>query len=39
MPFPVTVEVVKSAILDAHELGVSVSASAGDEAYRRLQAE
>jgi glycerol dehydrogenase len=38
MPFPVTAEVLRSAILDAHELGVSIAGSEGDEAYRRLQA-
>ena len=38
MPFPVTAEVLRSAILDAHELGVSIAGIEGDEAYRRLQA-
>ena len=39
MPFEVTADVVRRAILEAHELGVSVAANVGDEAYRRLQAE
>lgn len=38
MPFPVTADVVKTAVLDAHELGLSVAAAQGDVAYRRLQA-
>ena len=38
MPVPVTAEVVKSAILEAHELGTSIADSQGDAAYRRLQA-
>jgi len=38
MPFPVTVDVVKMAILDAHELGLSIADDQGDVAYRRLQA-
>lgn len=38
MPFPVTAKILRSAILDAHELGVSIADSEGDEAYRRLQA-
>jgi hypothetical protein len=38
MPFPVTAEVLRSAILDAHELGLSIAGIEGDEAYRRLQA-
>ena len=39
MPIPVTADVVKNAILDAHELGVSIADSQGDAAYRRLQAD
>lgn len=38
MPFPVTVDVVKMAILDAHELGLSIADDQGDVAYRRLRA-
>ena len=38
MPVPVTADVVKSAILEAHELGTSIADSQGDAAYRRLQA-
>jgi glycerol dehydrogenase len=38
MPFPVTAELLRSAILDAHELGVSIAGIEGDEAYRRLHA-
>ncbi len=37
MPLEVTPTVVKSAILDAHALGVAVADAAGDAAYRRLQ--
>ena len=39
MPVSVTADVVKSAILDAHELGTSIADSQGDAAYRRLQAD
>jgi hypothetical protein len=35
----VTADVVKNAILDAHELGISIADSQGDAAYRRLQAD
>lgn len=38
MPLEVTHKVVKRAIVDAHELGVQIATSEGDEAYRRLQA-
>ena len=37
LPFDVTVETVTQAMLDADELGRSVAADVGDEAYRRLQ--
>ena len=37
MPMPVTAAVVRSAILDAHHLGLRVADRAGDVAYRRLQ--
>ena len=37
MPQPVTPELLESAILDAHRLGVSVAEKIGDAAYRRLQ--
>lgn len=37
MPQPVSVETVRSAILDAHALGLSVAAESGDAAYRRIQ--
>ncbi|AZB72771.1 glycerol dehydrogenase [Synechococcus elongatus] len=37
MPMPVTTEFVRSAILKAHHLGLSVSERVGDSAYRRLQ--
>jgi len=39
MPVSVTADVVKCAILDAHELGTSIADSQGDAAYRRLQAD
>ncbi len=38
MPVPVTADGVKSASLEAHELGTSIADSQGDTAYRRLQA-
>jgi glycerol dehydrogenase len=38
MPFSVTAELLRSAILDADELGVSIADIEGDEAYRRLHA-
>jgi glycerol dehydrogenase len=38
MPLEVTPNVVKTAIVNAHQLGVRVAASVGDEAYQRLQA-
>jgi glycerol dehydrogenase len=37
MPQPVTAELVRTAVLDAHRLGLSVAQKAGDAAYRRLQ--
>jgi glycerol dehydrogenase len=37
MPQPVTAELVRSAVLDAHRLGLSVTEKIGDAAYRRLQ--
>jgi len=37
MPQPVTAELVRSAVLDAHRLGLSVAEKIGDEAYRRLR--
>ena len=37
-PFPVTVPALVDALLDAHALGVEVSAQAGDAPYRRLRA-
>ena len=37
MPQPVTRETVRSALLDAHALGRSVTLRAGDAAYHRLQ--
>jgi hypothetical protein len=36
MPQPVTPELVRASVRDAHDLGLSVAADAGDEAYRRL---
>ena len=39
MPMPVTPESIRLAIDNAHELGLQVAQSSGDEAYRRLQAE
>lgn len=36
MPQPVTAALVRSAVLDAHRLGVSVAEQSGDAAYRRL---
>jgi glycerol dehydrogenase len=36
MPMPVTAELARSAILDAHSLGLSVTEKRGDAAYRRL---
>ena len=36
MPMPVTAELVRSAMLDAHSLGLSVTEKKGDEAYGRL---
>lgn len=38
MPLEVTPEVVRTAILDAHRLGVQIAEREGDGAYRRLQA-
>ncbi len=37
MPQPVTAALVRSAVLDAHRLGLSVAERIGDAAYRRLQ--
>ena len=37
MPRPVTAPVVRSAVLDAHQLGLSVARTVGDAAYRRVQ--
>lgn len=37
MPMKITPEFVKSAILDAHHLGLSISEQIGDSAYRHLQ--
>ena len=36
MPMPVTAELVRSAILDAHRMGLTVAEHMGDGAYRRL---
>ena len=36
MPMQVTSETVRTAILDAHQLGLSVTGKIGDSAYRRL---
>jgi len=38
MPQEVSVETVRSAVLDVHALGSTISASLGDVAYRRLHA-
>lgn len=38
MPPPVTAALVRTSLLDAHALGVSVAADAGDAPYRRLHA-
>lgn len=37
MPQPVTAALVRSAVLDAHRLGLSVAQKIGDAAYRRVQ--
>jgi len=37
MPQPVTAELVRSAVLDAHRLGLSVAEKIGDAACMRLQ--
>ncbi len=37
MPMPVTADLIRSSILGAHELGLSVTSEFGDQAYRRLQ--
>jgi glycerol dehydrogenase len=37
MAMPVTAELVRSAVLDAHRLGLSVAGKTGDAAYRRLR--
>jgi glycerol dehydrogenase-like iron-containing ADH family enzyme len=39
MPQPVTAPLVRSAVLDAHRLGLSIDEKVGDAAYRRLRAE
>ena len=39
MPMTVTPELIRSSILQAHELGEAVASEIGDEAYRRLQGE
>jgi glycerol dehydrogenase-like iron-containing ADH family enzyme len=36
MPMPVTTELVRTAILEAHRLGLAVSEKTGDAAYRRI---
>ena len=36
MPMPVTAELVRSAILDAHRMGLTMAGHMGDGAYRRL---
>jgi glycerol dehydrogenase len=36
MPQPLTAELVRSAVLDAHRLGLSMAEKIGDAAYRRL---
>jgi glycerol dehydrogenase len=36
MPMPVTTELVRTAILDAHRLGLAVVEKTGDAAYRRI---
>ncbi|HKC52818.1 MAG TPA: iron-containing alcohol dehydrogenase, partial [Myxococcota bacterium] len=38
MPQPITAPLVRSAVLDAHRLGLSVDEKMGDAAYRRLRA-
>jgi glycerol dehydrogenase len=38
MPFDVTHESLRGAVIDAHQLGIEVAASDGDTAYRKLQA-
>ena len=38
MPFEVTPELLRRATIDAHHLGVEVATTAGDAAYRELQA-
>jgi glycerol dehydrogenase len=39
MPMPVTPELVRSSILSAHELGLSVTRDKGDSAYRKLHSD
>jgi glycerol dehydrogenase len=39
MPMPITPELIRSSILSAHELGLSVTESLGDSAYRKLQSD
>ena len=39
MQMPVTPELIRSSILDAHELGLSVTDSLGDGAYKKLQSD
>jgi hypothetical protein len=36
MTMPMTPEYIRSSIIGAHELGLSVAESVGDDAYRRL---
>jgi glycerol dehydrogenase len=38
MPMPITPEFVRASIIGAHELGLSVTESLGDDAYRKLHA-
>ncbi len=38
MPQPITAALVRSAVLDAHRLGLSIEEKVGDAAYRRLRA-
>ena len=38
MPMKVTQDSLLQAIMDAHELGLSIAEETGDDAYRRLRA-
>jgi len=38
LPFDVTPESLRDALLSANDLGINVVQQVGDEAYRRLQA-